>query len=325
MRSQVQVLAGPPAIVAAQSAVGSKPGTLAGCLGRAGAARPSPPPSPAAPPGPSTRRQAPQQPRIVVAHSSRGGQPRGRCGNLALRPPSVPSRSRRRRALRMPAWPAQEANVKPGPPPAPDPARVRHRQPPTMRHLGGVARVRACSAVDRAAPRRGSPPELDPFLWRRLPAASTWSPPPPPEVGRDGRVRTDGGGQQPAGRRTGGHRTGWTLDALDTRRPDTGRLDRRTRTTEPLSGHHMVDADRRRRHGRHPGPADHGDNARPLDVGWTLRRAAAVWATNQPGQLSSKDHQDGPGHRRDRQLQVLRRRQAGASAHCCPQKISGRE
>jgi hypothetical protein len=78
-----------------------------------------------------------------------------------------------------------------------------------------------------------------------LPAASTWSPPPPPEVGRDGRVRTDGGGQQPAGRRTGGHRTGWTLDALDTRRPDTGRLDGQTRTTEPLSGHHMVDADRR--------------------------------------------------------------------------------
>jgi hypothetical protein len=43
----------------------------------------------------------------------------------------------------------------------------------------------------------------------------------------------------------------------------------------------MVDADRR------PTPwlaswplADHGDHARPLDAGWTLRRAAAVWVTN---------------------------------------------
>jgi hypothetical protein len=53
--------------------------------------------------------------------------------------------------------------------------------------------------------------------------------------------------------------------------------------------------------------------------GWTLRRAAAVWVTNQPGQRSNKDYQDGPGHRRDRQLQVLLRRPAGASAHCCPQ------
>jgi hypothetical protein len=79
----------------------------------------------------------------------------------------------------------------------------------------------------------------------------------------------------------------------------------------------MVDADQRRRHGRHPGIADHGDNARPLDASWTLRRAAAVWATNQPGQLGSKGYRDGPGHRRDSQLQVLLHRPTGASAHCC--------
>jgi inner membrane transporter RhtA len=30
---------------------------------------------------------------------------------------------------------------------------------------------------------------------------------------------------------------------------------------------------------------------------------------------------DGPGHRRDRRLQVLLRRPAGASAHCCPRRI----
>jgi xylulokinase len=32
------------------------------------------------------------------------------------------------------------------------------------------------------------------------------------------------------------------------------------------------------RHGGRPGMVDHGDDARPLDAGWTLRRAAAVWA-----------------------------------------------
>jgi hypothetical protein len=40
--------------------------------------------------------------------------------------------------------------------------------------------------------------------------------------------------------------------------------------------------------------ADHGDNARPLDASWTLRRAAAVWATNQPGQLGSRTTGTGP-------------------------------
>ena len=69
-----------------------------------------------------------------------------------------------------------------------------------------------------------------------------------------------------------------------------------------------------RRHGRQASClADPGDDARPLDAGWTtLRRAAAVWATSQPGQLSSKDYQDGPGHRRDCQLRVLLRRPVGA-------------
>ena len=51
MRSQVQVLAGPPPIVAGQSAAGSEPGALAAGLGRAGAARPSPPAPSVAPSG----------------------------------------------------------------------------------------------------------------------------------------------------------------------------------------------------------------------------------------------------------------------------------
>jgi hypothetical protein len=48
-----------------------------------------------------------------------------------------------------------------------------------------------------------------------------------------------------------------------------------------------------------------------------------------PGPLSSKDSEgihaarDGPGHRRDRQLQVVCRRPAGASAHCSPSERIG--
>ena len=112
---------------------------------------------------------------------------------------------------------------------------------------------------------------------------------------------------------------------LDTGRVDAGGLDRRT----PDDGTGWVDTacwtrTGDRRHGRCLGLTDHGDNARPLDAGWTLHRAAAIWATNQPGQLSGKDYQDGPGHRRNRQLQVMVRRPAGASAHCCPRNDSGR-
>jgi hypothetical protein len=44
-----------------------------------------------------------------------------------------------------------------------------------------------------------------------------------------------------------------------------------------------------RRRGWRPGSVDQGDDARPLDVGWTLRRADAVWASNNPEPLSSKD------------------------------------
>src|SRR5918994_45934 len=55
MRSQVQVLAGPPPIVAGQSAADTDPGALPAGLARAGAAPPSPPAPPVAPPGPPTR------------------------------------------------------------------------------------------------------------------------------------------------------------------------------------------------------------------------------------------------------------------------------
>jgi hypothetical protein len=183
-------------------------------------------------------------------------------------------------------------------------ARVRHRPPLTNATsaalpAAGPARPSIEPLQDAAAHRDSTRPCGDgcppPSTWshrRRL----RWD-----EMDASGRTEADGSrldaGRVDTGRT--GHRTGWTPDGLDTgctghHRPDTGRLDRRTRTTEPLSGHHMVDADQRRRHGRHPGIADHGDNARPLDASWTLRRAAAVWATNQPGQLGSRTTGTGP-------------------------------
>jgi hypothetical protein len=95
MRSQVQVLAGPPAIVAGQSAVGSKPGTLAASLGRAGAARPPPPatgarhaawpalegqrqarPPPAPDPGPRVHHRQPRRPWVTSAASPGSGPAR---------------------------------------------------------------------------------------------------------------------------------------------------------------------------------------------------------------------------------------------------------
>jgi hypothetical protein len=211
MRSQVQVLAGPPPITPGHSAAGGKPGTLAVSLGRAGAARPS--------------RRHPHRPLRPVPRGlpgatatthrghppSRGRQPRGRCGHLALRPPPGPhaaagdGRSAPRPGLPgRPASSGAAARTRPGPGP-----------PPTMRDLGGVACVRARLGRrpeplnDAAAPR-----DLGPFPWCGCRAASAC-----PQCHRlmeTSRTRPDGrGGHQPAG-----HRTDRTPDS---RTPDPGR------------------------------------------------------------------------------------------------------
>jgi hypothetical protein len=205
MRSQVQVLAGPPPNPASQSAVGGKPGTLAASPGRAGAARPSPPASPSAPP---PRRQAPRQPRTVVAHPSRGRQPLGRCGNLALRPTPVPTAPPAATGGRHAGLACAGGQRQARPPPAPDPARVRHRQPRRpWGDLGGVARIRAGSAADPSRSTTRPPPGT----WTRSPGAGCLAasacPQTPPPAGD----RTDA---------SGGTRA-------DTRRLDTGRVDTR--------------------------------------------------------------------------------------------------
>jgi hypothetical protein len=46
-----------------------------------------------------------------------------------------------------------------------------------------------------------------------------------------------------------------------------------------MGGHRRLDSGDRRR-GVPAGRVDHGDDARPLDIGWTLLRADVVWASN---------------------------------------------
>jgi hypothetical protein len=174
MRSQVQVLAGPPTNPAGHSAGGSEPGTLAGGLGRAGAARPSRRHAHQPPPGPPPRAAGPMTTTHRGRPPSRGRQPRGRCGNLALRHrPTDPTRPRQRRP-------------RPGLPGRPS-SRSTTRQPIGTRPVPVVTVARRLDLVPTAA-----------------------------GGGRDGRVRTDGGGQQPAGHRTARHRTHWTPEGLDT-------------------------------------------------------------------------------------------------------------
>jgi hypothetical protein len=114
MRSQVQVLAGPPPIVAGHSAVGGEPGVPAASLGRAGAARPSPPARPLALPARPPERQAPRPHPPWSTHPSPERQPRGRCGHLALQPAPVPTAQPLATALRTPASPAWSPAVKRG-------------------------------------------------------------------------------------------------------------------------------------------------------------------------------------------------------------------
>jgi hypothetical protein len=336
MKSEVQLLPGPPPVPAGQSAAG---------LGRAGAARPAPPAHPVAPPGPPTRASG----STTTTHRGRAPSPRtaatrhaatSRCSLLPC-----PQRSRPRRALRTPAWPAWSLSGQARPPrPAPNPAaRVRHRPPSDQRDVGSVARVppRGPSIEPSTARQPPGPPPVPVVTVARPPRP--WSPAPPPEWeetdasgptgqtpdgwtphGMDSGQRTDGrwtGGQQPADRRTlwttiPGDRTpdGWTAGS---RTPKPGGW-------TPPGGH------------RRPTPLLACWPGRPRRRRPTARdRLEAAPGKRRlgeqpPGPLHSKDAEgshaatDGSGHRRDRQLPVVGRRPAGASAHCPPRINAGR-
>jgi hypothetical protein len=285
MRSQVQVLAGPPSITAGHSAGGSEPGALAACLGRAGAARPPPPARPLAPPGPPTRPSG----SAATTHRGRapspGRQPRGGCGHLAPQPAPAPTAQPQRQVLRTPAWPAWSLSGHTRPPPHPPgqaPAtpltNVRPRQRRRPKPAGpSTERLDGTAATGTSTASCGD----------GCPRGTSLVPTPPSSVGGDGRVRTDGwtadgwtpdgwtldGGHQRAGRvdsRRAGqpdpgqrpqvteHRTGWTPDGRTAgpRTTPDGWLD--TACWTPTGD---------RRHGRRPGSVDHGDARRWMPAG----------------------------------------------------------
>ena len=260
MRSQVQVLAGPPTNPAGHSAAGREPGALAATLGRAGAARPSPPASPSGPPGPPTRAAG------LTTTTHRGRHP-GPDGSHA----AGASTSRRSLILCLappPATGATHAGLAwslsgHAPPPYPTGARVRHRRPADQ-HASRQHRSRPGLLGRR--PNRSTarqPTGTRPVAVVTGARRTDLGPMPPPGRGGDGTHPDRRGGHQPAGRWPGGHqraghRTGgqqatgppdtWTTNPGD-RTPDgldTGRLDRRTPgRRHRMGGHPMLDTARR--------------------------------------------------------------------------------
>jgi hypothetical protein len=245
MRSQVQVLAGPPPIVAGHSAPSTEPGALAAGLGRAGAAHPLPAVTSSGPPGPPTR------PSGSATTTRRGRVPsRGRQAGGGVPPPraaacpSCPPPSRRRRALRTPAWPAGSRRGQARPPrPAPTRRPGSATDPPDQPDFGSVARIPASWTVDRAVNGPAATGASTRSGGHGRPATATRSPPPPPEYGRR-RTRPDGRSRhQTAGHRTGGQQTAdrrilWTTTPGD-RTPDGWTAG--SRTPNPDGGHRMLD------------------------------------------------------------------------------------
>jgi hypothetical protein len=222
MRSQVQVLAGPPPIAPGQSAVGSEPGAPAASLGRAGAAPPSPPARASALSGPPTQASASATTTHRGRHPAQDGSHAAgaalRCNSsqILAQPPAT-----RAPHAGLACWSltGQRGRRRPHPT-RPGP----HRPPLTDAPPRQRRRPQACWAVDRAAPRRGSPPGPRPV------PVVTGCPPhrPGPHhhrlTGRDGRVRIDGvdTGRVDTGRVDTGRVDSQGLDAerVDSSRPD---------------------------------------------------------------------------------------------------------
>jgi hypothetical protein len=309
-------------------------------LGRAGAARPSPPEPPVAPPGPPTRAAASATTTHRGRAPSRGRQPGGGCRHLALQPAPAPTAP-------PPATGAPHA--RPGLP-GRSAGKRGHRGPHPTRRPGSATDLPPTNATWASSPASRPPrASIEPSTARPPPG-----PPPVPVVtvarplrlgpkrhrlsmGGDGRVRTDGADTR-------------RLDTarVDSRRLDTGRLDSRRPTAGPagrpsqVTGHRTAgqpDAETGWVDTAYWTPATDAvacllagsttaTTPRALDTGWTLLGADAVWASNnrtaqQQGRRGHHAATDGPGHRRDRQLQVVRRRPAGALVHCCPRMMSG--
>jgi hypothetical protein len=212
-------------------------------LGRAGAARPSPPAPPVAPRGRPPGRQARRRPRTVVAHPARGRQPRGRCSHLAPQPAPVPT-------AQPPATGAPHASLAWLVAQRASAAAAARTQP------GGPGPLPTSLRPTRLRQHRPRPGLLDRRSSRRRPAAT--GPPPVPVVRSPGhrlsgrrRTRLDGRGrQQTAGR--------WMVDS---RRPTAGPSGR-----PQVTGH------------RTAGQPDPGRRYRMGDTAcWTPATDAVAW------------------------------------------------
>jgi hypothetical protein len=298
MRSQVQVLAGPPPIPAGHSAVGSEPGTPAASLGRVGAARP---PRRHAHRPRQPRRQRPRPPRTVVAHPAPDGShtPGAATSRRSLLP-CPRAAARHRRFARRPSLPGRSACTRgrcrahpPG-----QAASDSHRPP---RDLGGVARALkpAGRRPSRSTARQPPGPRQVPAV-TVAPAAPAWSQRLRPvweetdasgPTGGHQPARHRTAGHQRAGRWTGGHQTAGPPDPPTTtpgdRTPDGWTPDPWTTTPG------WVDTACWTPTGRPP-PWRACWQCRPrrrcptLDAGWTLRRADAVWADNNQASSAAR-------------------------------------
>jgi hypothetical protein len=154
----------------------------------------------------------------------------------ACSPPTASPPATGGSARRLAAW-SRSGHAR-RPPPAHNPARVRHRPPTDHRATpGGVARPQGSSAVDPAARRPGRHRDLDSLRWCRVARPPRPGPAPPPEVRGDGRDRTDGqtadgwtldGWTAEGWTPEGWTPEGWTADGVDSGRVDGSRPDRRT-------------------------------------------------------------------------------------------------
>jgi hypothetical protein len=336
MRSQVQVLAGPPPIVAGQSVAGGEPGALAAGLGRTGAAPSipagtSPGPSGAAHPAVSLGDDHPAWSSTQPEDGSHAAAAATSRCSLPLVPTAQPPATGR--SGRRPGLPGRSAGKRGrrGPHPTRRPGSAT--DPPDQPDVGSVARVPGSATVDRAVDGPAATGASTRPGGQGRPATSTWSPPPPPEWEETDASGPTKGRHQTAGHRTGGHRTAgrWTVDSsrptaepsgrrpqvtghrtAGSRTPETGWVDTAcwTPATDAvaclLAGSTTATTpDRSRAAGRSSGQTPSGRattrTAQQQRRRGHPRRHGRVWPPPRP--LAA----------------VVRRRPAGASAHCCPE------
>jgi hypothetical protein len=262
MRSQVQVLAGPPAIPAGHSAVGQRAGSARCQPGPRWGRTPIPagrPTGPSGPGHPGVRHHdyhspwSPTSPRAAAtrplrppraaacsrAHSAAVSDSAPHAGQPCL----VPQRSSAAAALTQPG---------PGPPPTPTDQRATPAASPasgparpSTEPLHGVTptgtSTRSCGAG--CPPHRPGPQRHRP-RWDETDASGRTGADSSRLTHRTGGHRT--GGHRTAGHQTAGHQTGWdtgharhqTAGHWTAGPPDPGRRNR-------MGGHRMLDADRR--------------------------------------------------------------------------------